>query len=199
MEETMTAFSEQIEAALILAARAHHTQTRKGGDSPYIVHPVHVCLILFRHGFSEEVAIAGLLHDVVEDQDVPLTRIGSEFGPEVTGIVAALTERKRDGDAERPWEERKREALVRLESAGAGAAAVKAADVVHNAHSLTRDLRHQGSAVWEHYKRGPDSTLWYYRRAAEIVRGHLGRHPLVDELEDAIWVLEQAIAGIEAG
>jgi (p)ppGpp synthase/HD superfamily hydrolase len=104
----MTAYSDRYQAALILAAHAHRTQERKGSDVPYIVHPVQVSVILLRHGFAEDVAIAGLLHDVVEDQDVPLARIEADFGPEVAEMVAALTERKREGDVQRPWEARKR-------------------------------------------------------------------------------------------
>src|SRR5262245_24388558 len=85
-------FSPRYDAALALAARAHRSQLRKGTDLPYIAHPVHVSLILIRHGFGEDLAIAGLLHDVVEDTDVPLYRIAAEFGDEVAGLVAAVSE-----------------------------------------------------------------------------------------------------------
>jgi (p)ppGpp synthase/HD superfamily hydrolase len=195
----MTAYSDRYQAALILAARAHRAQERKGSDVPYIVHPVQVSVILLRHDFAEGVAIAGLLHDVVEDQDVPLARIEADFGPEVAEMVAALTERKREGGVQRPWEARKREALDRLSRASLGAVAVKAADVVHNARTLAADLRREGASVWRHYARGPDESMWYYRRVAEIVRGRLGIHPLVNELDETIAALEQAIAEAGAG
>ena len=100
----MQAYSERYEAALTLAARAHRTQLRKVGDVPYIVHPVHVSAILLRHGFSEDVVIAGLLHDVIEDQDVSLERIEADFGPAIAEIVAALTERKKEAGVDRPWD-----------------------------------------------------------------------------------------------
>jgi (p)ppGpp synthase/HD superfamily hydrolase len=187
---SMEAFSERYQAALVLAARAHQDQVRKAGGEPYVVHVVHVSVILLRHGFSEEVAIAGLLHDVVEDQDVPLAEIEAGFGPAVTGMVAALTERKEEGGQERPWEDRKREALAHLEHANREAVAVKAADTLHNARSLALALDRVGPSIWERFKRGPAETLWYYREVAAAVRARLGAHPLADELEAAITSLE---------
>lgn len=187
----MEAYSGRYEAALVLAARAHQDQVRKVGGDPYITHLVHVSVILLRHGFSEDVAIAGLLHDIVEDQDVPLAGIEAEFGPAVAEMVDVLTEQKREGEVERPWEVRKREALSRLRQGSLAATAVKAADTLHNAHSMALGLRRDGPAIWRSLSRGPAETLWYYRSVAAIVRERLGGHPLVEELEAAIMRLEQ--------
>jgi (p)ppGpp synthase/HD superfamily hydrolase len=190
----MHGYSKCYDAALALAARAHRAQTRKGSDTPYLVHPVHVSVILLRHGFSEEIAIAGLLHDVVEDQDIPLEEIEAAFGPAVAEMVAALTERKHDGEGERPWQVRKKEALAQLRRASREAVAVKAADVLHNAHSLATQLRDRGPSIWRFYSRGPGEALWYFRSVAALVRERLGAHPLVAEIDEAIEALEQAIA-----
>ncbi|MGD2207586.1 MAG: HD domain-containing protein [Anaerolineae bacterium] len=193
----MEAFSERYNAALILAAHAHQRQTRKGGNIPYIIHPVHVSVILLRHGFSEDVAIGGLLHDVVEDSDIPLTDIEAEFGPAVADIVAALTERKREEGVERPWETRKREALNHLRAASIEATAVKAADVLHNTRTLAQQLRRQGPSIWGHYSRGPEQSLWFYRAVAAIARERMRAHPLTDELDEAVEGLAQAIQETE--
>ncbi len=190
----METYSERYDAALVLAARAHRTQTRKGSDVPYLVHPVHVSVILLRHGFPEDVAIAGLLHDVVEDQDVPLADVEARFGPHVAEMVAALTERKRDRRCERTWEMRKQEALEQLEEAGPDAVAVKAADLLHNTRTLAQQLHSQGPSAWSHYSRGPLAFLWYARSVFAIVRDRLGTHALTGELHGAIRDLERRIA-----
>ncbi len=190
----MNAYSERYEAALTLAARAHRHQTRKGGDVPYLVHPVHVSVILLRHGFSEDVAIAGLLHDVVEDQGVPLAEIEAAFGPAVTEMVAALSEKKKEAGQPRPWEIRKQEALAQIRQASLEATAVKAADALHSTRSLAADLRRQGPSLWGNFSRGPAKSLWYYRSVAEIVGQRLGDHPLAVELDAAVQDLAQAIA-----
>jgi (p)ppGpp synthase/HD superfamily hydrolase len=186
-------YSDRYEAALALAARAHHDQMRKVGDVPYIVHPVHVSVILLRHGFPEEVAIAGLLHDVVEDQAVPLEDIEADFGQAVAEMVASLTERKREGGAERSWEARKQEGLQQLCRASRGAVAVKAADTLHNARSVALALRDEGPSIWNSFRRGPEETLWYYDRVSAIASERLGTHPLVGELTAAIACLRQVI------
>jgi (p)ppGpp synthase/HD superfamily hydrolase len=194
------AYTERYEAALVLAAREHRPQNRKGTDIPYITHPVHVSVILSRYGFPEPVVIAGLLHDVVEDQDYPLSRIEEEFGPDVAEIVDALSEQKRDAqDRVRPWKVRKRESLERLRGASTGAVAVKAADVLHNLRALTSDLRREGPEVWDRFNSGPASSLWYYRSIAALARERLGDHSLVAELEDALSDLALVVDGSRSG
>lgn len=196
----MPAFSKRYERALIVAAQAHRDQVRKGTDIPYAIHPVHVSVILIRHGFSEDIVIAGLLHDVVEDTDVNLDVIEAEFGPTVAETVGALTEKKReDGHLakhgeKRPWEIRKREALDLLRECDPGAVAVKAADLLHNARGLVEQLAHEGPEAWNHYARGPELVLWYYRSVAGIVCDRLGAHPLADETEQAVLELGHTIA-----
>jgi (p)ppGpp synthase/HD superfamily hydrolase len=195
----MTGYSERYEAALNLTAAAHRAQSRKGSDVPYIVHLVHVAPILLRYGYAENLVIAGLLHDSIEDQDVPLEQIESQFGPAVAEIVAALTEQKMEGGVKRPWEQRKQDLLAQLRRASHEAVAVKAADTLHNARSLASDLREYGPSIWRSFSRGPEPTLGYYTRTAALVRARLGSHPLVDELDSAIQDLAQTIAETENG
>jgi len=192
-------YDELYEEALRLAARAHRSQVRKGTDLPYISHPVHVSTILCRHGFSRETVIAALLHDVVEDQDVPLAEIESQFGAVVAEIVDALSERRNDTEGEvRPWHVRKAEAVEKICQASAAAAAVKAADVLHNAQSILYDLRHEGPGVWQRFTRGPEQILGYYGRIAALVQARLGDHPLVRELLTSLAEINEA-AGLPAG
>ena len=194
------AYSAEYEAALILATKEHRHQNRKGTDIPYITHPVHVSVILARHEFPEPVIIAALLHDVVEDQDYSLHRIEETFGSTVVEMVAALSEQKRDRrGGVRPWKIRKREALERLDRASTGAVAVKAADVLHNTQALVADLRREGPGIWERFNSDPESSLRYYRDAADVARERLGDHPLVAELDDSLDDLELVINGANSG
>lgn len=182
----MAAFSSRYDAALMLAARAHREQVRKGTDIPYIAHVAHVSVILIRHGFDEEIAIAGLLHDVVEDCDVPLDRLADAFGARVARLVEAVSEQKSTGDVELPWEERKAYKLAHLRAGGPDVAALKAADAIHNVRSISADLCQVGAAVWERFKRGPQPTLGYYQAILAGVREKLADHPIVVELADAV-------------
>lgn len=187
------AFSPQYERALQFAARAHRQQVRKGTDIPYITHAVHVSVILLRHGFDEDVVIAGVLHDVVEDCGVAPQELEAFFGAEVARLVEAVSERKRSDGGERSWEERKTEAIAHLRNGDSKIAALKGADALHNIHSIIADLALVGAAVWQRFKRGPDQMLWYYREILAAVRGALGDHPIVAELARAIADLERSV------
>lgn len=85
---------EMLEAAVVLAVRAHHGQRRKSGD-PYVTHPLAVAEMVHEWGMDSDSVIAGLLHDVVEDTGVDLAEIKDVFGEEVASIVDGLT--KLDG------------------------------------------------------------------------------------------------------
>lgn len=189
-------YSERYERALRVAASAHKDQDRKGSGLPYITHPVHVSVILLRHGFSLDVAIAALLHDVVEDQGYSLDRIEEQFGPAVAGIVAALSERKHDAQGrKRPWVVRKEEALESLGQAGREAVAVKAADALHNVRCMVQDVRRLGPRVWQRFNSDPESMLHHQRRVLRLAEERLGQHPLVGELAGAVEDLAGLVEG----
>ncbi len=190
----MIAFSPRYDAALIFVARAHRNQNRKGTDIPYVIHVTHVSILLIRHGFDENLAVAGLLHDVVEDCGVPIELVATEFGPEVARLVEAVSERKSADGVELPWEQRKAEKLVHLRTSGPDVAALKAADAIHNARSISSDIRTQGVDIWARFKRGPVQTLQYYQEILEGVQEKLGTHPIAIELAGAVEDLRAAIS-----
>jgi (p)ppGpp synthase/HD superfamily hydrolase len=60
--------SRRFYLALDLAVGLHHSQCGKGTKIPYIAHLMSVCAIVLGNGGDEDLAIAALLHDAVEDQ-----------------------------------------------------------------------------------------------------------------------------------
>jgi guanosine-3',5'-bis(diphosphate) 3'-pyrophosphohydrolase len=89
--------------AIAFAARAHRHQLRKDGETPYVSHPMRVCLIA-RDVFGvadPKVLMAAALHDTIEDTTTDCDDIIERFGPEVARWVAALTKDKRLPDTER--------------------------------------------------------------------------------------------------
>jgi (p)ppGpp synthase/HD superfamily hydrolase len=191
---TGAAYSPLIDLALEVAARAHAGATRKGTQIPYVAHPFHVALILERHGYPERVVAAGLLHDVLEDTEFPEEELRHLFGEEVLELVKAVSERKQDDEGrERDWKVRKEEQLEHLAGASAEAAALKAADALHNARSLLRDLEAAGRKALERFKR-PVELPWYHREVARTVAERLGAsHPLAEELAQAVAELEASL------
>ena len=62
--------NDLIARALRLAALSHKNDTRKGKELPYIVHPVEVAMILQENGMEDDIIIAGLLHDILDDTEL---------------------------------------------------------------------------------------------------------------------------------
>ncbi len=186
----MPAYSSAIDRALRLAAVEHREQVRKGSDVPYVAHPVMVAMLLLRAGMPDDVVVAGLLHDIVEDQDIGLDEIGARFGEKVRALVASVTELKTEDGKPRPWRVRKEEALAHLEAGGEHVAALKAADSLHNCMSTLIDLETVGPSVWSRFKSSREEQLWYYSCVTALTRARLGDNPLVGELEDAVAKLE---------
>lgn len=188
----LQAYSLKFNQALSLAAIAHRQQKRKGSQAPYIIHPVGVAVILMRHGFSEELQLAGLLHDVVEDCNVTLAEITFAFGPEVSRLVAAVSEKKMDigtadGEAApRPWKVRKEEDLAHLAAGDHLVAALKAADALHNVHSTLEALATEGPDAWKRFKAPAPEQRWYYQEIARMAGQKLGDHALAVELAAAV-------------
>ena len=60
-------FTDKINLALKIAAKAHQGQNRKGTDVPYIFHPVAVGMIISQYTNDEATIVAGILHDILED------------------------------------------------------------------------------------------------------------------------------------
>jgi (p)ppGpp synthase/HD superfamily hydrolase len=177
-----------LERALRWAAERHRTQERKGSGVPYVQHVVAVAMILDRAGCAEDVVIAGLLHDVVEDTDTTLEQVAEVFGAQVAEIVGWCSERKTDEEGRKcPWIDRKREHIALLDGAPVAAKAVMLADKLHNLLSIQFDLQ-AGRDLWSKFNADPALVVWYYEsvidrcgsgderleRIAEQCRGVLG-------------------------
>lgn len=81
---------ENLEKAFFFAQNAHAGQKRKSGE-PYIIHPLEVAKILVDLGMDENVVIAGLLHDVLEDTNIAPEIIEKEFNKDILSLVEAIT------------------------------------------------------------------------------------------------------------
>ncbi len=162
--KNVTNLSSLIESAMRWAAMYHRYQTRKGSDLPYVQHPMAVGMTLQGLGWEESVVAAGFLHDLVEDTEVTLEMIRSEFGERIAQLVDDASERKEDAQGLKiPWETRKDEHLARLQSASVESRAVVLADRLHNLFSIKFDLEH-GLHDWSKFNATRDRLLAYYQR-----------------------------------
>jgi (p)ppGpp synthase/HD superfamily hydrolase len=179
--------TERFAAAFTFAWEVHGRQLRKKTRVPYIAHVMAVCSLALEHGADEDVAIAALLHDTIEDSEdgaATQRRIGQDFGPRVAAIVTACSDTIAvPGEPKPPWKERKERYLHHLaEDADQDALLVSACDKVHNAGSILTDLRAEGDQVWERFTvPDPHEQLWYYSSVTSILQRRLPG-PLTEEL-----------------
>lgn len=164
-------FSPRLEEALALALQAHAGQSRKGGpDQPYAVHPLHVAWMVRSFSDDEDVQLAALLHDVVEDSGVSQGELAARFGQRVAGMVAELSEDKRLA-----WRTRKELAIQGVPGLSPGAALVKACDKLHNLCTLAAELARSAEpdALWSRFNGGREGTLSVARRLSEALAGRV--------------------------
>ncbi len=158
----------RLEEAMRFAAQAQAGQLRKGSDTPYFEHLAAVALILDRAGFSEDVVIAGLLHDVVEDTPVSFEEVAELFGATISDLVRHCSEVKTDElGHKRPWIDRKLDHIDALATAPIEARGIILADKLHNLISIELDLRDE-RPVWGQFHAPREQVLWYYHATIDI-------------------------------
>jgi len=81
---------ELLEKAFDFSEDAHRNQLRQSGE-PFINHPLRVALTVSKMKLGVNAVISSLLHDVVEDTEIPLKDIEKNFNSEVAFLVQALT------------------------------------------------------------------------------------------------------------
>jgi (p)ppGpp synthase/HD superfamily hydrolase len=156
------------------AARWHVHQRRKGAaQEPYINHLLEVASLVAdaTEGRDPELVVAALLHDAIEDQEVPAELIAREFGSNVAELVAEVTDDKSLDKAER-----KRLQAENAPKKSSGAKLIKLADKTSN----LRAVASSPAPGWSVKRR-----LEYIRWARKVVDGLRGSS------KSSIWLEEQ--------
>ncbi|MBV6850129.1 HD domain-containing protein [Xanthomonas euvesicatoria] len=178
----MTALTERYALAVDYARIAHAGQVRKGTQVPYLSHLLGVSTLVLECGGDEEQAIAGLLHDVVEDcGGGHEASIRAQFGDAVADIVMACTDATAEDKAEVDtserarkcdWRERKQAYLAHLRKTPERALLVSGCDKLYNARSIVQDLENPavGQGIFDVFTAGREGTLWYYAALEEVFR-----------------------------
>lgn len=172
-------------------ARSLHIERRKGSEIPAMAHLLGVAsLVMGETGhvpfpITEDMVIAALLHDAVEDHGgrPRLEDIRYNFGAEVARMVEGLSDTLVEDPSEKePWEQRKKAYVARLKGETADVQLISAADKLYNARTILDDYRKIGPQVWTRFKRGRDLQLWYFNSLLAVFKVS-GTNRIVEELE----------------
>lgn len=196
--------TDAIFRAIERATELHHGQVRRVTGLPYIVHPFAVGFLLAHFTDDEEVIIAGLLHDTLEDvPEYTRVMLESEFGPKVAALVAEVTEDNAiyEEHPDLSHDERvrlkKRDYLERLMGDSEGALLIAAADKVCNTRSFLAEYPKYGKGFWEKYRGTPERYLTFMRAFNDIIQSKLSSHALSQELARLVQVAESLIERTE--
>ena len=197
-----TVLTDRYVAAVAYATALHGTDVRKGTDVTYLCHLLGVSALVLEAGGTEDEAIAGLLHDAVEDAGgLPrLADVRARFGDIVAEIVLACSD-----STDQAWKEsvdyweRKQAYLQHLEDAHTDprAVVVSIADKVHNARATVTDLHRTGVTVLDKFNT-PDRTLIlrYYAELLRIAKVREVPDTLTIPLEAAVTVIAEYVDGV---
>ncbi len=156
--------------------------------TPYISHLYGVMYLLSKVTEDEDVLIAGLLHDSLED--VPLytkEKLIEEFGEKVGAIVSGVTEpldANKEVDDQKPWLERKEAYLEALKNGPTESALVSLSDKIHNLMSTEYSIETRDALLFQKIEAGFRHQKLFYEKVFEIAKAKLGEdHMLVREFE----------------
>jgi (p)ppGpp synthase/HD superfamily hydrolase len=199
--------TEQLTSAVDYA-RVLHTEFRKGTQIPYMAHLFGVAsLVMGEAGgavpVTEDMIIAAILHDTVEDHGGKRTldELERKFGRNVARMVEGLSDTlAEDHDKKEGWEERKNAYLARLQTEPQDVLLISVADKLYNARTILDDLKEIGPVVWDRFKRGPDKQLRYFCALLDVFQARMNSRMVaelkrtVDEIADLVankWPGEQ--------
>lgn len=197
------------DAAVRMAREVHDGAVRKGTTIPYLAHVIGVSSLVMDFGGDEDLAIAGLLHDAVEDGGPTAEDdIRAAFGERVVQTVldcseataAGKAQAVANGDRQADWLRRKLGYMAHLETACADALHVSSCDKPHNARAIVDDLRVHGDALFGRFTAGRDGTLRYYASMSDLMtaRGAPAAAALslvVDEMHRMAGATRRGLAG----
>lgn len=169
----------RIQKAIYIATHQHRNQKRKMNDIPYIVHPFSVAWILSEQTKDDDVVIAGLLHDVIEDtHGYGYENIVEDFGDRVARFVNEVTE-----DKKLEWKDRKEKYIQNFENASEEVLMIATADKIHNLSSIYEGVKETGIDLFDlHFKSFKDSK-WFYESMYNIMERRLENKKLLLEFK----------------
>lgn len=186
----MSYLSPRLMRAMDVAAHAHRDHRRKGNHVPYISHLFGVMYLASQVTDDEDVLIACLLHDTLEDvpQEYSERRMREEFGDRVTDTVLGVTK----DDSLRDWRARNEAYLRHLaQEAGDESVLVSCADKLHNLKSILADHEVLGDELWSRFNAGKEQQQWWYSAVHEVTSRRLPEVGLNEEFGELVRVLQR--------
>lgn len=167
-------YSYRIELAIRAAAVLHDGQVRKGSTPfPYITHLFAVAMLVSDYSDDEDVLIAALLHDTIEDTDYTEGELKDDFGGNVKELVLAVTEPETAAGETQNWKAVKAIYVKQLRKAPEKALLIAAADKIHNMRTIVEDYYDNHSQFLADFGGKLEERILMYQEISNILNRRL--------------------------
>ncbi len=193
----------RLQYAINLSSRLHQNQIRKDFvRTPYISHLVSTMILLSEITDDEDILIAGIMHDALEDvPDYSYEDLKKDCGETVALLVKGVTEpldANLPDDMQMPWMDRKKAYLETLRNANDKSILISVADKTHNLGSLIYDLEENNHNVFKRAVGNLDKVSWFYEELLSLFKERLGNdHSLVLKYSKALTDAKEALSKYE--
>lgn len=190
-------YSYRIEQAIRAAAVLHKNQVRRGSTPyPYVTHLYAVAMLVSDYTDDENVIIAALLHDTLEDTDYTADELRDDFGGEVTELVLSVTETEHDGDGEDTWKKRKKRYIKQLKNASEGGLMVAAADKIHYMRSVVEEYYENHSKFIADFGGSLEERLMVHQEISNILNRKL-KNDIIHEYNHVFDEYKKFISNVQ--
>jgi (p)ppGpp synthase/HD superfamily hydrolase len=182
----------RMKEAIRFTLKKHDGQYRKEAERwPYATHVLFAAMLLAEAGADEDIVIAALLHDTIEDTDTSPAELEARFGSRVRALVEAVTEPPKGSVS---WREAKEKYLAQIAAADDDALLVSMADKIDNIEAKMEAFEREGPALLQRWALPPAEYLWYHGEVARMAEERLPAHPLTKRLSK-VHAEEKALFG----
>ncbi len=173
-------FTENLQRAINLSSRLHREQIRKDiHATPYASHLFSVMIILSSFTEDEDILIAGLMHDTLED--VPgysYEKLTEDTNERVAEIVKGVTEELNpnlDPDMQLPWLMRKENYIKNLKEGSLESLYVSLADKTHNIMSILLAVKEENTDHLKKFHGSIKNMVWFFDEIEKVAEERLGK------------------------
>ncbi len=184
-------YSYRIEQAIRASAILHKDQVRKGEvPYPYVTHTFAVAFIVSDYTDNEDILIAALLHDTLEDTDYTREELNEDFGAAVLKIVESVTRPEAlEGES---WVDAKKKYLKQLREASEEALIVAASDKIHNMRSMVETYYDNEEGLLADFGGSLSDRLMMYQEMSNIMNRNL-KNAILSEFNHVFEEFKQFI------
>ena len=179
--------------ALDFSYNFYQKKYRKGQRFPYFTYLSSVSNLIIENNGSTDEAIAGLFHDILEDENgvKKLSLIKNKFGTRVLSIVKQCSNSPDHINCKEDWLKTKKEFLEGMQKKSQSSLLVSICDKLHSLNCIIADFNKIGKKIWKDYDISPDNLHWYYKNLCRNFKKFLKNHKnLKDKFQRNVNELE---------